>query len=136
MTYEDEEGCARVVYFDMNYNTALALLRPDFDEDAYQVRGAEFENKKLELRILSPVDLAVSKISRFEDNDREDIAELARHGLVQGTALQERTMQTLDFYIGDQTIPLVNLKQAVQIVLEARLDRGRNGSRTDPGHGR
>lgn len=87
VTYEDEEGCARVVYFNMNYNTALTLGHPDFNEDAYRVRGAEFENEKLELSILSPVDLAVSKISRFEDNDREDIAELARHGLIQEAAL-------------------------------------------------
>jgi hypothetical protein len=40
------------------------------------------------VRALSPVDLAVSKIGRFEDDDRRDIAALAHHGLITQRAVR------------------------------------------------
>ncbi|MHB1943218.1 MAG: DUF6036 family nucleotidyltransferase [Acidiferrobacteraceae bacterium] len=122
VSYESEEGKLRMVCFDMNHDTSFALLHPDYDKDAYHVNGAEFDDRKIDLCILSPIDLAVSKIARFENNDREDIPELARHQLIHDKTLEERATQALDCYIGNQSMLLINLKQAVQIVRDRQRD--------------
>ena len=55
----------------------------------------------LDVRLLAPVDLAVSKIARLSDQDREDIAALARAGLVKAAALRQRAEEALGGYVGD-----------------------------------
>jgi hypothetical protein len=49
----------------------------------------------LEVRRLSPVDLALSKIGRFEDLDRGDIATLAQDGLITERAVRRRAEEAL-----------------------------------------
>ena len=51
--------------------------------------------------MLSPLDLTVSKIGRLSDQDREDIAALARRGLVKSKALSKRAEEAAGRYIGD-----------------------------------
>lgn len=45
--------------------------------------------------VLSPVDLAVSKIARFADNDKEDIAALVRLGLTTADEVEQRATSAL-----------------------------------------
>lgn len=125
VSYEDASGKPKVVYFDMNYNTSFALMHPDFEQDAYLVKGREFDDSKIELRILSPVDLAVSKVARFGENDKEDIAELARCKLISPKALEERATEALEYYIGNPTMLLANLNEAVNIVHTVQLTLGK-----------
>ena len=121
VSYEGADGKPKVVYFDMNYNTSFALMHPDFEKDAYRVEGSEFQDPKIQLYVIAPVDLVLSKIARFEDNDKEDIAELARHGLIDPKALEDRAAMAMDFYIGDQSMLLLNLKEAADIARAARM---------------
>ena len=46
------------------------------------------ESGTLEVRLLSPLDLAVSKIGRFGERDRGDIAALAENGLIRAEDLR------------------------------------------------
>jgi hypothetical protein len=70
----------------------------------------------LDVRVLTPVDLAVSKLGRFSDQDRADIAALARRGLVHASDLERRAMEALDTYVGDtQRVP-GNIASAVKII--------------------
>lgn len=55
----------------------------------------------LDVRLLSPLDLAVSKLGRFADHDREDIEALARHDLIDATSLRGRAEAALVAYVGD-----------------------------------
>ena len=55
----------------------------------------------LEVRLLSALDLAVSKISRLSSEDRNDIIALAKHGLIQSAALRRRSQQAMDNYVGN-----------------------------------
>jgi hypothetical protein len=126
VSYEGAEGKPKVVYFDMNYNTSFALMHPDFEKDAYRVEGDEFQDSKIELHIIAPVDLALSKIARFEENDKEDIAELARNNLIDPKSLEDRATIAMGYYIGDQSMLLLNLKEAVNIVRTAKMKS--NGS--------
>lgn len=120
VSFVDDRGRPRMVYFDTNYNTSFALVHPDFEFDSYIVKGNEFTDEKIELRILSPVDLALSKVARFEGNDKEDIAELAHHHLVAPCELEERASEALGYYIGNQSMLLINLREAVEIIRASR----------------
>ena len=55
----------------------------------------------LDVRLLSPLDLAVSKLGRFAGHDRDDIAALARHGLIEAVSLRQRAQAALTAYVGD-----------------------------------
>ena len=125
VSFENTEGKQKVVYFDTNYNTSFALIHPDYEHDAYKVLGNEFENKKLQLYILSPIDLALSKVARFQGNDKEDIAELAKNKLVSARLLNERASEALDYYVGNTDSLLFNLKEASNIINEAQRDKAK-----------
>lgn len=105
-----EDGSDAEVYLDTNYNSSLGLMHEDYDKDSIPVDvGLEY----LKVRVLSPVDLAVSKISRFADNDKEDIALLVRLGLTSSNAIHDRAMAALGGYVGNHQFILLNIRDAV-----------------------
>jgi hypothetical protein len=120
VSYEDADGKPRMVFFDVNFNLSFALMHPDFEKDAFKVDGNEFDDSKIDLHILSPVDLALSKVARLEQNDKEDIAELARHNLIEAKSLEERAVEALKYYVGNQSLLLLNLQEATDIIRRAK----------------
>lgn len=97
--YRDSAGKPRSLYFDPNYNESFALLHEDAHEDAMRLplKGI----KGVRILVLQPVDLAVSKLSRFAEIDRADILQLAKDGLITAKALRRRARQALPGYVGD-----------------------------------
>jgi len=116
VAYKGADGKPRMVYFDVNFNTGFALMHPDFEKDALLVEGPEFVDSKIDLYILSPIDLALAKVSRFERNDREDIAELARCNLIGAPELEKRAEEAIKYYIGNPNLLQINLKEAEDII--------------------
>ncbi len=115
-----EDGTPQVVYFDTNYNSAFALLHEDYLDDAIPVElGVEL----VRLHVLSPVDLAVSKIARFAENDKDDIAALVRLGLTNADAIERRADSALAGYIGGHGMLHLNLRDAVALARRAEADR-------------
>ena len=100
VAYRDADGAARMLYFDRNYSDTLALLHEDAYDDSTPLTLDGVDAKVLDVRLLSPVDLAVSKLGRFASHDRDDIASLARHGLISSKALRERAEEALGGYVG------------------------------------
>jgi len=74
--------------------------------------------------VLSAVDLAVSKIARFADNDKEDIVALVRLGLTTAEEIEHRATGTLVGYVGGQAMLRLNLQEAIALArqTEAALD--------------
>lgn len=101
VSYRDADGAARVLYFDYQYNDTLALMHDDAREDAALVELPGVDAKVLEVRVLSPVDLAVSKLGRFSEQDRADVVALARAGRLQAAPLRRRAEAALRAYVGD-----------------------------------
>ena len=97
--YRDSEGRARSVYFDANYNETHALLHEDAHEDAMRLSMDGIEG--VQIFVLQPVDLAVSKLARFGEIDRKDILQLAQDGLVTANELRQRAEAALPGYVGD-----------------------------------
>ena len=101
VAYRDADGRARLLYLDRNYNDTLGLLHENAHKDARPVDIPGIDKKLIDVRVLAPIDLAVSKLSRFADQDREDILLLAKEGLVDAAALRKRSEQALAGYVGD-----------------------------------
>lgn len=97
--YRDSEGKARSVYLDPNYNETHALLHENARQDAVRLPLEGIEGARI--FVLQPVDLAVSKLARFSEIDREDIRELAKEGLVTANELLKRAEAALPAYVGN-----------------------------------
>ena len=101
VSYRGPDGHSRLLYFDTQYNTSYALLHENAEEEAYPIQVKGVNPRKLDVRLLSPLDLAVSKLSRFEGHDREDILALARLGLIDAKSLRKRAEEALPGYVGN-----------------------------------
>ena len=115
-----EDGSPQVIYLDTNYNSTFALMHQDYQEDAIPV---DLGLERIQVRVLAPVDLAVSKIARLADNDREDIQELVRLGLTTADEIEQRANSAMAGYIGGQSLLQVNLQDALAIARYAETRR-------------
>lgn len=78
--------------------------------------------------VLSPVDLAVSKIARLADPDREDIHDLVFAGLTNAAEIDLRATDALTAYVGNTSSLRLSLRDAPEIARRAELERaGMNG---------
>ena len=114
-----EDGSPQLIYLDTNYNSSFALMHEDYTQDAVPV---DFGLKWLQVYVLSPVDLAVSKIARWADNDRDDISALARHGLITADSLEQRANNAIDLagYVGNIGMLRFNVRDAVALVRQVQ----------------
>lgn len=101
VVWSDGDGTSRLLYFDRNYNDTFALLHEDAYDDSHPMPLPGVDGNVLDVRLLSPLDLAVSKLGRFSGQDRDDIAALARQGLVDPQRLRGRAEEALAGYVGD-----------------------------------
>lgn len=99
--YRDADGRAALLYLDRNYNDTLSLMHEDAANDAERVDIKGIDRKVLDLRALAPLDLAVSKLARFSDQDREDILLLATRKLINPKNLRTRAEEALKAYVGN-----------------------------------
>lgn len=110
------DGSPQVLYLDTNYNSTFALLHEDYRDDAIPVDlGLTF----LQVYALSPVDLAVSKIARLADNDREDLCSLVKLGLVTPEEIEQRANEAMVSYVGGLSMLQLNVKDAVALAQQA-----------------
>lgn len=116
VAYRDEDGSARLLYFDRQYNDTIGLMHEDAQDDSIPLTLEGIDSRVLDVRILTPVDLAASKLGRFSEQDRADIAALARRGLVSATNLERRALEALEIYVGDTQRLRGNIASAVNIV--------------------
>ncbi len=123
ISYQDADGAARLLYFDRQYNDTLSLMHDDAQDDSIPLSLARVDAQVLEVRLLAPLDLAVSKISRFSEQDRADIESLTRHQQVRATALRRRAYEALAGYVGSVDRVRASIEFACRIVedMEKRL---------------
>lgn len=123
VAYRDEDGTARLLYFDRQYNDTLGLMHEDAHDDSMSLTLEGIDPRVLDVRILTPVDLAVSKLGRFSEQDRADIAVLARRSLVGASGLEARALEALEVYVGDTQRLRGNIASAVRTVETINLHR-------------
>jgi len=118
VAYRDETGAARLLYFDRQYNDTLGLMHEDSQDAAVPLTLDGIDPELLDVRILTPLDLAVSKLGRFSAQDQDDIAALARRKLITAASLERRANEALQIYVGDTQRVRGKIASAVRIVSE------------------
>lgn len=110
-----EDGKKQDLFFDTNYNSTFGLMHEDYIQDALPL-PLKSAPKYIQIYVLSPLDLAVSKVARLAENDRKDIATLASHGLINSEELQQRCDEARLCFVGGQQLLEYNIRDAVNIV--------------------
>jgi hypothetical protein len=123
VAYRDADGAARLLYFDRQYNDTLGLLHDHAHQDSVALSLEGIDPRGIEVRLLSPLDLAVSKVGRLSQVDRDDIALLVRRGLVDPAELRKRSEEAVAGYIGDLTRLRNSIEIAFRIAEDAALRR-------------
>jgi hypothetical protein len=126
VAYRDADGAARLLYFDRQYSDTFALMHEDAYEDSVALSLEASDSSRLEVRLLSALDLAVSKLGRFSSQDRDDIAALARRKLISSAALRRRAEDALHGYVGDTARVQGSIELACRIVADTE-KRGTKG---------
>lgn len=116
--YKSADGKHRTLYFDRHYNDTLGLLHDEAHADSISIEVPGVKPKRLDVRLLSPLDLAVSKIARFAAADEEDIKALARAGLLDSKELRRRAAEALAGYIGRVNDVRISIDKACRLVAE------------------
>ena len=116
VNYIDAMGQARLLYFNRHYNDTRSLMHEDAQDDSLPVPVFGVDATLLEVRLLTPVDLAVSKIARFEGHDQRDIESLARGGLITADAVRQRADDALGGYVGNVSGVRVSIELACQLI--------------------
>jgi hypothetical protein len=101
VSYVGPDGTAQLLFFDRQHNDTLGLLHDDAYDDSLPLQLDGIDSAVLAVRLLSPLDLAVSKLGRFSEQDRNDIVALARLKLVDSRRLRARAQAALAGYVGD-----------------------------------
>lgn len=112
--YESEDNEQMQLSLDENFTPTLGLLHEDYVDDATPFMVSE--GNPLWVYLVSPVDLAVSKLSRFSERDQEDIKTLANKGLITAGSLQERAEFALVSHIGNTSSLETSVELAVQAI--------------------
>jgi hypothetical protein len=102
VNYRRRDGSDAFIYFDVNYNTSFALLHEGFEERARAWPEIGNEAWLIQLRVLAPLDLAISKIARFSDQDRADIRALAAERLFTKEDLRAHALAAMGDFIGNK----------------------------------
>ncbi len=112
--YVRDNNSPASIFLDPTYNDTFALLHPDHRASCVEWKGIGNEKRLIHLLVFSPLDLAVSKIARFSENDQADILALASHRFFNSTQLQAHSREALEYYVGDTRWIYLNLAQISQ----------------------
>jgi hypothetical protein len=125
VSYRDPDGRARLLYLDRAYNDTLGLLHESAYGDAEAVEIPGIDRNLVDVRVLAPLDLAVSKLARFSDQDRQDIELLARKRLIDSASLRKRAEEAVGGYVGNLEPVRQTIEIACRLVDAARTRRPR-----------
>ena len=104
------------MYLDRNYNDTLGLLHERAYDESQSVNIPGIDKALIDVRVLSAVDLAVSKLARFTDQDREDLELLAKRKLIDSDSVRKRAEQALQGYVGDATPVRTSIDVACRLI--------------------
>ena len=81
---------------------------------------------KIELRVLSPVDIVVTKLGRLDDRDLADIEECIKRFKLQRRAICQRAERVQ--YVGNDSIFQYNLKTVLDRFFKKRPNKPARGA--------
>lgn len=121
--YEDSDGRDLQAYLDQNYTNALGPLHEDYRERAIPMEGFDGE-QPLHIFVAAGVDLAISKLGRFTENDQSDIEQLIECGRVDVGQFVTLATEAIDYAVGNRSAML----GCLQMVTAKYLEEGRDAT--------
>jgi hypothetical protein len=112
------DGIDYSLVVDHQHTPDFGLLHSDYADRAVDLPAPRGEG--FPMSVLHPVDLAITKVARFQDHDRADIAALARLAAFDAEALARLGEQALAFAVGDPSFVRLNLRDAAEIIAAVR----------------
>lgn len=114
VAYRDADNEERMLALDGSYSIDIGLRHPDCFEDADYLFAST--NGRVRLHLLTPLDLAVTKVGRFQDHDRADIELMARAGLMDAVEFRRRATESLDYLATDPAMVRINIDEAGELI--------------------
>jgi hypothetical protein len=108
--YSDDDGTERTVHLDVSYTNTLGLMHEDYLDRSLPTH---IQAPGLEVRLLSPVDLAISKLGRWADHDRSDVRALVEAHLLDRGEFERLANEALSYYVGNLGPVRLNLAEAL-----------------------
>lgn len=118
VTYQ-HEGVRRQVSLDQNFTPMLGPLHEDYQEDAIRLQP-RLKDSPLWIYVVTAEDLAVSKLGRYSQQDRDDILTLLRQNKVSADGFKKRATEALKYYVGNTSVATSHLQQVLSIFQESR----------------
>lgn len=110
---EDDPSDPSIVTMDGGFSDVLGSFPPDWEKNSPEiVRVGD-----IAIHVMDPVDLAVSKVGRFQDRDRDDIRELASQGYIDPKVFKRRMEEALDYYVVETSFIKHNAEDALSLIL-------------------
>ena len=132
VAWTGEDGAPRLLYLDKQYNDTFTLMHEDYAAAAIPCAELNVGKRKIHVYFLSPIDLVVSKLSRYETVDQEDIRALAEQGLVSADAVKKRAEAALGGYVGEMTRIKNSIKLACKLIDAVQSKRTRKNKKKSP----
>jgi hypothetical protein len=101
-----------MLYLDPNYNRTFALLHENYQQDAIPV---PIGTGLIHVYVLSPIDLIVSKIARFNGPDKSDIAAIIAKFGISAQDIERRAEDALAGYVGNVDFLRMNLREVLRM---------------------
>ena len=114
--YEQDEKDL-IVEFDSNYNTSLGPLHEDYRDRAIPLDGFDGD-QPLHVYVAAGVDLAISKLGRFTEQDKADIEGLIDSGRVNVKEFVALASEAIDYAVGNRSGMLSCLANVTEPYLE------------------
>lgn len=113
-----EEIGEKELFFDYNYNPTLGLIHEDYLDNALEIPFEEIEKHNIKIKpyVISPLDLAITKLARYSENDRNDILDLFEKGLFTLEDFEKKAKEAIDYYIGNQNFVKINLNEMMDLM--------------------
>lgn len=114
LSFENEELS---LFLDMQYNPTLGLIHENYIEDAIPIDFLKKDKNKLKIKpyIFSPIDLIMSKLSRWSDNDKDDVRNIIIAALPNKQELFDKINESLSGYIGEPSRIRWNIAELEEI---------------------
>ncbi|NMX77828.1 hypothetical protein HBO23_33205 [Pseudomonas sp. WS 5532] len=111
------------IELDTNYNNSLGPLHEDYRDRAIPMDGFN-GGLPIHIYVASGIDLAISKLGRYTDQDKADIEQLIECGRVDVEEFVTLATQAIDYAVGNRGTMLSYLRD----VTEQYLEDGHHGS--------
>ena len=90
------------LYYDETFSPTLGPLHENYQDDAIQIE-TRMRPSPLWFYVVSPADLAVSKLGRFGDRDIEDILTLIKLKKLSIDDFLDRASEAAEYYVGSES---------------------------------